>query len=246
MNAAAESQTRSGIGWARRALWVALFALAFGYVEASVVVYLRVIYDPLRASVYPDRPEGSLLPLITLDALREADPAHSGRLLIELGRELATMIMLTAIASLAARARGEWLAMFMICFGLWDLAYYVGLKAMIGFPQSLMTWDILFLVPVPWLAPVLAPVLVALSMIAAGVLMLAETQRGRPLRARWFHWAGIVAGGLTIIVSFCFDAGQTMAGEMPQPFRWGLFAVGEAVGLLAFAHAMYRTRHLAS
>jgi len=226
--------------WIRRVLLVVLFAIAFGYVEGAVVVYLRVIYDPVRASLHPGQPAGSLLPLITLDQLREADPLHVRRLGIELGRELATMVMLVALASLATRRRGEWIAMFIISFGVWDIAYYVGLKAMIGFPASLLTWDILFLLPVPWLGPVLAPVIVSLSMIGAGFVLLAETGRGRPLQAKWFHWIAIIAGGLIIIVSFCQDYARTTAGEMPGRFNWLLFAAGEIIGLLAFAHAVAR------
>lgn len=235
----------------RRVLLAGLFALAFGYVEAAVVVYLRVIYDPVRASLHSDQPvggrapgDGSLLPLITLEQLREADPLHVRRLGIELGRELATMVMLVTFTSLAVRCRGEWVAMFMVSFGVWDIAYYLGLKAMIDFPASLFTWDILFLLPVPWLGPVLAPVIVSLSMIGAGIVVLAETGRGRPLRARWFHWAAIIVGGLIIIVSFCQDCARTTAGEMPGPFNWLLFTAGEVIGLSAFTHAIVRGRRL--
>ena len=231
--------------WVRRALLVVLLALAFGYVESAVVVYLRVIYDPIRASLYPEQPAGSLLPLITLEQLRENDPQHVRRLGIELGREVATMVMLATIASLAVRRRGEWIAMFMICFGVWDIAYYVGLKAMIGFPESLLTWDILFLIPVPWLGPVLAPVIVSLSMIGAGVVLLHHTERvwaSGGLSARWFHWAAIVAGGVVIIISFCWDYQRTMAGLMPERYRWSVFAAGEVIGLGAFAHAVKATK----
>jgi len=227
-------------GWIRRVLVLALFAAAFGYVESAVVVYLRVVYDPLRASLHPGQPEGSLLPLITLEELREADPGHVHRLGIELGRELATLVMLAAVAALARRRRGEWIAMFLIAFGVWDLAYYLGLKAMIGFPASLLTWDILFLIPVPWLGPVLAPVLVALTMIVAGILVLAAIARGRPLRATAWHWAAVLAGAVIIVVSFTWDYGQTMAGKMPERFCWVLFGAGLLLALLAFVHALRR------
>jgi hypothetical protein len=227
-------------GWVRRALVLALFAVAFGYVESAVVVYLRVVYDPIRASLHPDQPEGSLLPLITLDELREADPNHVRRLGIELGRELATLVMLATVAALASRRRGEWLAMFLIAFGVWDIAYYAGLKAMIGFPASLLTWDILFLFPVPWLGPVLAPVLVALTMIVAGAIVSAETARGRPLQATGWHWCAVIAGASIIVVSFTKDYGPTMAGEMPVRFSWLLFGAGLLLALLAFVHALRR------
>jgi len=227
-------------GWVRRALVVALFAVAFGYVEASVVVYLRVVYDPLRASLHPEQPEGSLLPLITLDELNEADPDHARRLGIELGRELATLVMLATVAALASRRRGEWIAMFLIAFGVWDIAYYAGLKAMIGFPASLLTWDILFLIPVPWLGPVLAPVLVALTMIVAGAIVLARTARGRPLQATAGHWCAVLAGAVIIVFSFAKDFGQTMEGRMPERFSWIVFGAGLLLALLAFVHALRR------
>lgn len=226
-----------------RVLWVLVFAMAFGYVEASVVVYLRAIYDPLRASLYPGYPPDSLLPLITLDQLRAANPEHVRRVAIELGREMATMLMLAAVAALATRRRGEWLAMFMIGFGCWDVSYYVGLKAMIGFPASLLTWDILFLLPVPWLGPVLAPLIVSASMVGAGLVLLARTAQARPLSAKWYHWCGIALGGFVIILSFCRDYARTSAGELPRPFSWTVFAVGETVGLLSFVHALRQVGH---
>ena len=229
-------------GWLRRALVVMLFAVAFGYVESAIVVYLRVIYDPIRISLHPEQPSESLLPLITVEELRKADPKHIRRLGIEVGREAAAMVMLAAVAALAARRRGEWMAMFLISFGVWDVAYYIGLKAMIGFPASLLTWDILFLIPVPWLGPVLAPVIVAVTMIVAGLIVLAETARGRPLQARWYHWAGILLGASIIMVSFCKDYPKTTTGEMPGEFNWLIFAAGELIGLAAFAHALLAAR----
>ena len=117
--------------------------------------------------------------------------------------------------------------MFMISFGVWDIGYYVALKTMIDFPASLLTWDILFLLPVPWLGPVLAPVIVSVTMIGAGLAVLVEIGRGRRLRARWFHWTAIVLGGLIIIASFCQDYDHTLAGEMPGRFNWVLFGAGE-------------------
>lgn len=229
-------------GTMRRVLLVALFAVAFGYLEAAIVVYLRAIYDPVRAAVHPEKPADSLLPLIPLEALRDAGPEYVRLLGVELGREVCTMVMLAALASLATQRRGEWMAMFMIPFGIWDIAYYVGLKAMIGWPPSILTWDILFLIPVPWLGPVLAPVIVAASMIAAGALLLHAAAAGWPLQARWYHWAGIVAGGLMIIGNFCRGYAQGAQGEMPPPFNWVIFGLGEMIGLAAFAHAMISTR----
>ncbi|MHC4340633.1 MAG: hypothetical protein ACYSX0_10535 [Planctomycetota bacterium] len=228
-------------GWLRRILLVALFALAFGYVESAIVVYLRAIYDPIRASLHPERPPDSLLPLITLRELEAQGPEHPGRLVIEIGREAATIIMLAAVAALAARRKGEWVAFFMIGFGVWDIVYYLGLKAMIGFPESLLTWDILFLIPVPWLGPVLAPLIVALTMILAGYLVLARTDAGRPPQVDWRHWIAILAGAAVIIASFTKDYARTTSGEMPGPFSWPIFAAGLILGLLALMDAVRRS-----
>lgn len=243
MEASTNIQMNGGPGgWIRRVALVVLFAVAFGFLEAAVVVYLRAIYDPIRASLYPGEPSGSLVPLITFEQLREAGPVHVRRLRIELGRELATMIMLAAVASLAMRRRGEWVAMFMISFGVWDIAFYGGLKAMINFPTSLLTWDILFLIPVPWVGPVLAPLIVSLSMIGAGLVLVAGAGHGRSFRVTWLHWVVIVVGGVIIILSFCWEHSRIMAGQPPGPFNWYLFSSGEGIGLMAFAHAWSQRR----
>ena len=91
--------TQSLGGWIQRVLLVSLFSLAFGYVESAVVVYLRVIYDPIRTSLHPHLSSGSLLPLITFEQLRAVDPLHVRHLGIEIGREVATMVMLAVVKS---------------------------------------------------------------------------------------------------------------------------------------------------
>ena len=71
------------------------------------------------------------------------------------------MVMLGSVALAVARNLHEWIAAFAIAFGVWDIFFYVFLKLMIHWPESLSTWDILFLIPLPWVGPVWAPVLVA-------------------------------------------------------------------------------------
>ena len=146
---------------------IALFAVAFGYVEAAVVVYLRTICEPVRKEVFAEAHHDDVFPLLQLKHLEAGGPGYTHALWTELGRELATMIMLAAVALLVARNFRQWLAGFMIAFGVWDIFYYVFLKLLIDWPASLLTWDILFLIPVPWVGPVIAPVLIAVSMIAA-------------------------------------------------------------------------------
>jgi hypothetical protein len=210
-----------------------LFGISFGYLEAAVVVYLRAIYDPIRARLHPERGPQDLFPLITTQELAGAGPEHTRRLAIEIGREAATMLMLGAVALAAANNVHQWIAAFAIVFGVWDICFYAFLKLMIHWPESLATWDILFLIPLPWVGPVWAPVLVALSMIVCGLISL----RAGGIRGRLAHWAGVLAGALVIIVAFVWDFRNTTSGGMPNPFNWPLFLAGEAIGLGAFLAA---------
>ena len=210
-----------------------LFGISFGYVEAAVVVYLRAIYDPIRERLHPGRNAHELFPLITPRELASAGPENPRRLLIELGREAATMVMLGAVALAVARNARQWVAAFLIAFGVWDITFYAFLKLMIHWPASLATWDILFLIPLPWVGPVWAPVLVALSMIVCGLISL----RAGGTHCNPAHWTGIFAGAAVIVIAFVWDFRNTSAGGMPNPFNWPLFLLGEAIGLAAFLAA---------
>jgi hypothetical protein len=218
--------------WRRTAAGLILFGISFGYVEAAVVVYLRALYDPLRHALHPDRPAGELFPLITANQLQSAAPEKSWLLGVEIAREAATMIMLASVALVAARDRPWWLPSFAIAFGTWDLFFYVFLKVLLHWPASIMTWDILFLIPVPWAAPVLAPSIVAITIIAAGLLALS-----RPVPVLPAHWFAMTLGGALILLSFMWDYQNLMAGGFPRPFAWRLFGAGELVGGAAFLHA---------
>ena len=219
-----------------------LLAVSFGYVEAAVVVYLRSLYLPLRLRFYPTVPRAELFPLLTLQQLRGLGPEHAARLRTEVGRELATLLMLAGVAVTAARKPREWMPAFMIAFGIWDAAFYASLKLLLNWPASLLTWDILFLFPLPWVGPVLAPVLVSLSMIGAGVLMLWRDYSKRPIYVGRIRWLFIVTGGVLILIAFMLDFRNTMAGGLPNAFHWEVFFAGEAIGLLAFASAVKASR----
>jgi hypothetical protein len=218
-----------------------LFAAAFGYVEAAVVAYLRSIYTPLRAQFYPGS-SSELFPLLSLDQLRILGTEHIRRLNIELGRELATLLMLAGVALVPARKAREWAAAFVVCFGVWDISFYAFLKLLLSWPASLLTWDILFLLPVPWVGPVLAPILVSASMIACGLLLLWREQSGRPVAFKAAHWAFIVLGGGLVFGAFIADYKNTATGGNPNAFDWWLFAAGEIVGVSAFGTSLMRKR----
>jgi hypothetical protein len=207
--------------------WVALWAIAFAYVESAVVEYLRAIYYPLSNG-------GFQFPLHTLEQLAALGDEHTRRLTIELGRELSTLIMLATVGGIAGRNRREAWAHFMVAFGVWDLFYYLWLKLFLNWPPSLMTWDILFLLPVPWVSPVLAPAIISVAMIICGIVVLHCEQSELPLEASWLHWILIGTGGIIVIISFCWDYANVMNGGFPRPFKWSIFAAGLLLAVAAF------------
>jgi hypothetical protein len=221
----------------RTILAVLLFSAAFGYLEAAVVSYLRDLHEPARRRFYPVRPPGDLFPLLTLEQVRQSGAVQPKTLAIEIGREAATILMLAAVALAGAGNAGQWAALFAIAFGAWDIAFYLFLKVLLGWPASLFTWDILFLLPVPWVGPVLAPLLVSAAMIGAGIYHLKREAGARPVRIGSAPWLGIVAGAGVVVLAFTADYQNIMAAGMPRPFRWGIFAVGLGGGLLAYVNA---------
>ncbi len=110
---------------------------------------------------------------------------------------------------------------FIVAFGVWDILYYAGLKALLGWPASWLDPDILFLIPRVWVGPVLAPVLVSALWIAAGL-----TLHQRLVRMRAADWIGAIAAAAIVVASFCIPLG---APEHPR-FAWGLFGLGFVMG----------------
>lgn len=218
-----------------------LFSAAFGYVEAAVVAYLRSIYNPVRVHFYGGS-SGDVFPLISLHQLQALGPEHILRLKTELGRELATIIMLAGAALIAARKPREWLAAFLISFGIWDITFYLFLRLLLQWPASLFTWDILFLIPVPWTGPVIAPVLVSLSMIASGLVVLWREYNHKPVHLTPWRWSLIFLGGALIMAAFMWDFRNTATGGNPNPFNWLLFGGGEGMSLGAFVASLRRSR----
>jgi hypothetical protein len=215
-----------------------LFGISFGYVEAAVVVYLRTLYEPVRLRVAPQRAPGELFPLITSEQLRATAPEAIRLIGIETVREAGTLLMLAGVALAAAGSGRLWLPAFALTFGTWDLFYYVFLKVLVGWPASLLTWDVLFLLPVPWAAPILAPAIVSVSIIVIGLIALR-----RSVRMHVLHRIALGLGGIVIVLSFVWDYPNIAAGGVPHRFAWAVFVVGELLGAGAFLHAI-RSRPL--
>ena len=178
--------------------------------------------------------------LITLEQFEALGDEHVRRLYLELGREFATLAMLAAVGWAAGANLREAAAHFMIAFGVWDIFYYLWLRLFLDWPPGITTWDLLFLIPAPWVSPVAAPVIVSAVMISAGLVTLWYESRGHVLSTTWRDWVVLTAGGVLVIVSFCWDWRNIMAGGLPNPFQWPLFFVGLSVSSAWFVWIVRR------
>jgi hypothetical protein len=201
-----------------RWLTVALYAVAMAWVESAVVYYLRTMID--RIEPYQPNP----LPVI----------GYLGP--VELAREAATLVMLLTVGVLAGRTWQSRLGYAAIAFGVWDIFYYVFLKLMCGWPHSLLDWDILFLLPLPWWGPVLAPVLIALLMILWGTLATRAERPGESGLSHWRAWGLNALGVALALYVFMADAIRVADGGvpalrtmLPTRFNWPLFGVALAL-----------------
>lgn len=198
----------------RRLWWVAVYAVAMAYLEAAVVVYLRA--------------------LLHIE-LTQVSLGHYFN--IELGREAATIAMLVAVGWVAGRKLQDRLAYAAFAFGLWDIWYYVWLAVLIGWPETLFDWDILFLIPLRWWGPVLSPVLVALLLCVVSIFATVRTERGEKVEFTSARLVASVLGGLLVLYVFMADAiGALVRGYVgwdgrPSAFNWPLFLL--AMVLLA-------------
>jgi hypothetical protein len=234
---ATSERSGSHAAWVLAGLY--LFGIGFGFVEAAVVVNLRLILAP-SVDRAVGRPSDDLLPMIPFDRLVIEDRFAERVLRVEVAREAATLALLVGVGLAAGRSFIGRFSAFLVGFGAWDLSYYLSLRKLIDWPASVWTWDVLFLIPVPWAAPVLAPALVAATMVLAGSVVIVGEETGRPFRVSRWDWLAIVAGGLVLIAAFCWDWRNIAAGGLPNPFPWPLFFFGEALGLAGFARALAR------
>lgn len=198
-----------------------LFAISMAYLESAVVVYLRELY-------YPD---GFQFPLTGI-------PAKI--LITEIGRETATILMLFAYGKSVGRNNREVMAYFAYNFGIWDIWYYIWLKVLMDWPASILEWDILFLIPIPWVGPVLAPVLVSLALIVAGYIILRYENMERPVKLTKSDWILEIISGLIIILSFLTTMRDQRMIDVPDYYPWWLFLFGLIFGLSIFVRRVVK------
>jgi hypothetical protein len=193
-----------------------------GYFEATVVVYLRDLY-------YPD---GFSFPLVMIP---------TRMITIELFRELSTIVMIAAVAIIAGKKLWERFGFFLILFGIWDIFYYVWLRISINWPLSMFDWDVLFLIPIPWIGPVIAPILIALLMIIFGFKITGLFAQGINFKPTLASWTLSIIGTVLILYSFMRDTDATISQMMPQPYLYSFLIAGLILYLIAFIHAYRRS-----
>jgi hypothetical protein len=141
-----------------------LFGFAFGLVEASVVIYLRAITGFVLGS------RSSEIENLSSRFYQEARLISDfpiSILKVEILREGATIAMLGCVAWLTVRGTRERWTVFLWVFAVWDLCYYLCLRIIVGWPSSLSTADVLFLIPTPWVSQVWFPLLVSTTTLLA-------------------------------------------------------------------------------
>lgn len=220
--------------------WVILFSIAMGFMESAVVIYLRELYYKT----------GFQFPL------KPIDPKIAK---VEFLRELATIIMLIGIGYTAGRNKLQRFAYFSLSFAIWDIFYYVFLYVFLGWPENLHTWDILFLIPFPWVGPVWAPCLISLLMIVGSLFAIYQIEKNNAFKIPKSMWIFLTSGAMICIVSFMWDyltitpinklwnisTGESLFTEIssyvPQTFNYTLFGIGFFTMLIPVCFSIYNT-----
>ncbi|MDX9697383.1 MAG: hypothetical protein RBT49_16455 [Bacteroidales bacterium] len=168
-------------------IWITLFAIAMGIFEGAVVVYIRALYYP----------EGFDFPLRLM----------SNQVAItEVIRELASLLMLLSVGVIAGKNFSQRFAWFIYSFAVWDIIYYVFLYLILTWPSSLLTWDVLFLLPVTWTGPVITPVIISLLMILlAMIIYTGNIKTDNKLIISKLEWILLISGSFVVFISFIWD-----------------------------------------
>ncbi len=200
-------------------LWIV--GLTIGWFEAAIVI-------DLRALLYPN---GFVFPIAIMPT----------RLLaVEVAREACSIVLLAAVGWLAGSRPADRWGAFLLLFGIWDLVYYVVLKLVLDWPTgvSLGTWDVLFLIPLPWAGPVWAPALVAAEFVAIGSYLYFTAERPRAYRRR--DVLALLTAALIIVGSFLAEWRTVAELQVPEHFPATVFMIGVLLGTGWFVAAERR------
>ena len=208
----------------RPLIWLVVFSVGMAFVETAVVVYLRHIF-------YPD---GFVFPL---RLVADMGSGAGSLLLTEVLREVATLVMLTAVAFLTGRTAPQRWACFMIAFSVWDIFYYVFLKLVIDWPATIFDLDVLFIIPWPWIAPVLAPVIISIVMIFSGLLIYVRQRQGYSFKIGRCGLLLVLIAIALMLFTFLWDTPAAYGRAHPRAYLYPLLAVGVIIWLIAFVRA---------
>lgn len=212
--------------WKRFCIVVA-FSIAFGYIEAAVVVYLRAIFHP----------NGFTFPLDFAIA------SSSGRILItEIGREAATIVLILTGAWLFGKNRKQRFAYFLTIFAVWDIFYYVWLKVILNWPACIFDWDILFLIPTTWASPVLAPIIISFIILIFAFIILYADSCDRLVKVKPLDWFFFIISAIIVVISFFLGGRHISEPDFDSYFYWPLFAFALLLSILVFLKCFLRSK----
>ncbi len=226
-----ESNERYSV--AKRLVAVTLYAVAMGYVESAVVIYIREMAFPDANRVFP---------LVYLDP-------RIG--LVELGREAATIIMLISVGYIAGKDRFQKWLFFVYAFAIWDIFYYIVLKLVVGWPASILSYDVLFLIPVIWIGPVLTPVLISLLLTIGSAFLLVQSDKSDRVQISRNYLLIFVVGCGIVFFSFTQSSFHVLLsqgpkgldGYTPQSFDWVAFLIGYFTMCFAVTRMILDSQH---
>jgi hypothetical protein len=207
---------------------VFVFSMAFAYIESAVVVYLRAIFYP----------HGFDFPITMFDL----SPLGKRLVLVEIGREAATLVLILTSSWLFGKNRRQRFAYFMIIFAVWDIFYYVWLKVLLDWPASIMDWDILFLIPATWASAVLYPVLISITLLIFAAIILYRDAHGRTIKVKLTDWLAFVISGVIVVVSFCTPGPYVTKPDYKSYFYWPIFAAGLALAVGVFIKCLIKSK----
>ncbi len=229
----------------KKLILLSIFSISMAFMESAVAIYLRKLYYP-SADIFP---------------IRAMD---FNIVCIEILREGATLIMLICAGIFCGRTRFLSIAYSIFAFGIWDIFYYVFLKILISWPESFLSWDILFLIPVTWIGPVITPVLVSFFLITLSCFMILMDANRYRTEFTPTEKTLLITGTVLILYSYTFDMTKIIVENgylsdllrlwknkdfmnkistfIPDQFSWKIFSSGFVMYLLMLLIYIFRRK----
>lgn len=195
-------------------LILTIYSTSLAFAVASSIYFLRLHYYPT----------GFQFPI---------DPISGTPLLVEYFRETSSLILIFIASYLIGKNFREKFASFMFIFGVWDIFYYVWLYFLLDWPPSILTWDLLYVIPVLWVGPVLAPLIVCVVLISSALIIFYFENKNIRLKFTKFMWIIEIMSGLGVILSFVWNYKKAFSASVLN-FPWWLFIASLIIGAGCF------------